>query len=183
MKVCVINFSSRKNGNGHHILEYITEIMSKERGEYDIIDFSSFDVNPCGKCNYECFGNLCIYRDDGIYSAYRKILMASIVVSVIPIYGGLPCSNFFAFNERAQGAFRDEEFGKLESIRNKYIIIGNSGKEITKKIVYENDKNAKEDDFIAVSSNEMGEQSIKGNLMDYEYYRKKIERFIVQSLK
>lgn len=182
MKVCVINFSSRKNGNGYHISERIVEIMSRENRKYDLIDFSRFAVNTCGKCNYECFDNLCVYKDDEIYSAYRKILKADIVISVIPIYGGLPCSNFFVFNERAQGAFKDEEFEHLEVIRNKYIIIGNTGTEITKRIVYENDNHAKDEDFLVISSNEIGERSIKGNLMDYVCYRERIEKFLAHSL-
>ena len=102
------------------------------------------------------------------------------VISVIPIYGGLPCSNFFVFNERAQGAFQDEEFEQLEEIRNKYIIIGNTGVEITKKIIHENDNHAKEEEFLVISSNEVGERSIKGNMMEYDWYREKINEFVAQ---
>lgn len=180
MKVSVINYSSRKNGNGYHIAEYIKEIVLRENKEFDLIDFSCFSANACGKCNYECFDNCCVYKDDEIYSAYRKILKTNMVISVIPIYGGLPCSNYFVFNERAQGAFKDEEFEQLEEIRNKYIIIGNTGVEITKKIVYENDDHAKDEDFLVISSNEIGERSIKGNLMDFERYREKISKFVFQ---
>lgn len=180
MKMSVLNYSSRKNGNGYHIAEYIKEIISRENREYDLIDFSRFSANTCGKCNYECFDSDCVYKNDEIYNAYRKILKADMVISVIPIYGGLPCSNFFVFNERAQGAFQDEEFEQLEDIRNKYIIIGNTGVEITKKIIHENDNHAKEEDFLVISSNEVGERSIKGNLMEYDWYREKINEFIAQ---
>jgi len=182
MKISVINYSSRKNGNGYHIVEYIKDIIVRQNGRYDLIDFSSFATNSCGTCNYECFDNDCVYENDEIYRAYRKILNSNIVISVIPIYGGLPCSNFFVFNERAQGAFKDDEFEQLERIKNKYIIIGNTGTEITKKIIYENDEHAKEEDFLIISSNEVGERSIKGNLMDYDRYREKVCRFVVHSI-
>lgn len=79
MRISVINYSSRKNGNCHHISEYIEEIISCEKHEYDLIDFSAFSVNTCGKCNYECFGNHCVYKDDEIYRAYRKILDADLM--------------------------------------------------------------------------------------------------------
>lgn len=180
MRIDVINYSSRKNGNGYHIAEYIKGIILRENRECDLIDFSRFFANACGKCNYECFDSDCVHKNDEIYNAYRKILKADMVISVIPIYGGLPCSNFFVFNERAQGAFRDEEFEQLEEIRNKYIIIGNTGVEITKKIIGENDNHAKEEDFLVISSNEVGERSIKGNLMEYDRYREKINKFVAQ---
>ncbi len=178
MKISVINYSSRKNGNCHHIAEYVEAIISGEKHEYDLIDFSAFSVNTCGKCNYECFGNHCVYKDDEIYRAYRKILDADIVISVIPIYGGLPCSNFFAFSERVQGAFQDDEFDQFEAVKNKYIIVGNTGLEITKKIVGANDSLVRDEDFLAISSNEVGERSVRGNLMDYELYRGKIREWI-----
>lgn len=42
MRIDVINYSSRKNGNGYHIAEYIKEIILRENRECDLIDFSRF---------------------------------------------------------------------------------------------------------------------------------------------
>lgn len=179
MNIAVINFSSRKNGNCFGFSQYIIDILKNKQNNVFFIDFSDMNTAACGKCNYECFKTNCIYKNDDVYNAYRKLIQYEQVISIIPIYCGLPCSNFFLFNERVQGAFiTDEEFALFDKIKNRYIIIGNDGFETTKDIIQQNDKTAEKRDFLSVRSNDMKEKSIKGNLPDYQYYRDMVYSFI-----
>lgn len=179
-KVFVISFSSRKNGNSFHIASYVTQALKNAvlHEHVEMIDFSSIISNVCGECNYECFDNMCIYLNDDIYNLYRKLLTADLIFSIVPIYCGLPCSNYFIFNERIQGALRGDEFSKLDSVKKKYIIIGNTGIQISKEIFSQNDDELMESDILSLRSNDVCERSIKGNLMEYDYYKKLLDDFL-----
>lgn len=179
MNFAVINFSSRKNGNCFRLSQYVISILNDKQDNVFFIDFSDMNTAACGKCDYECFKTNCIYKNDDVYKAYRKTIQCEQVISIIPIYCGLPCSNFFLFNERVQGAFiNDEEFALFDKIKNRYIIIGNNGFEAARYIMMQNDKMAEKKDFLSVRSNDMKEKSIKGNLADYQYYRDMVYSFI-----
>ncbi|MCM1054071.1 MAG: NAD(P)H-dependent oxidoreductase [Bacteroides sp.] len=179
--IAVVNFSSRSNGNCFKFSQYIISILNEqnEQGDIFFIDFSKINANSCGRCNYECFDDVCINKNDDIYAAYRKIIKCGQVISVVPIYCGLPCSNFFLFNERVQGALDDKEFDLYDKIKNRYIIIGNDGYKTAKIIFKHNDKMADEKDFLSVRSNDVKEKSVKGNLADYQYYRDMVKSFIM----
>lgn len=179
-RICVINFSSRANGNCNRIADYVVAYLKSNISSCQIrkLDFSAACCHSCGNCNYECFDNICDYIGDDIYEMYRSLLSAELVISVIPIYSGLPCSNYFVMSERIQGAFVDQEFDEFDNLKNKYIVIGNTGTQITKDIIAQNNENIHDQDFLFIQSNDVGERSIKGNLIEFDYFKKQINRFL-----
>lgn len=184
-KICIISYSSRKNGNCSRTAEYIAHAFEKSSRLYQISEvcFSDINFHICGHCDYECFHDMCKYDNDDICQIYRTMLESDLILQVIPIYGGLPCSNYFIMNERAQGALHGDEYEKLEHIRNKYVIIGNTGTEITKDIIYQSAGKLSEEDFLVLRSNDVGERSYKGNLMEYNYYQEQMDGFLAAIIK
>ncbi|MBP5599225.1 MAG: flavodoxin family protein [Lachnospiraceae bacterium] len=179
MKIIIISYSSRKNGNCYRIAEYIKGLFSKNTlFQTEIISFSNIKSSGCGTCNYECFDDTCVFNNDALSQLYRSLLNADLLISIIPIYCGVPCSNYFIMNERAQGALSDDEYEVWDAMKKKYIVIGNTGLDITKSIIKENDPSFSEDSFVSISSNIVHERSIKGNLIDYSIFKRIIKQFL-----
>ncbi len=184
MRICIINYSSRTNGNCTAITQFIVSVLNKEYPscQISVVGFPDIEVHHCGECNYECFGVGCPNKNDAIQIMYDEVVSSDLLLSVIPIYGGLPCSNYFAFSERAQGALTDDGFNKIDSIKNKYIVVGNTGEEVTKAIIKATDLLFSEKDILFVKSHTVGERSIRGNLMEYECFRGSISSFVVGAI-
>lgn len=176
-RILLINYSIRKDGNCSKFLSHIKKRLSNN----NIIETSNLNdefSNKCGNCNYECFSGKCKWIDDNIYCLWQKVLSSDIIIHIFPIYCGLPCSNFFVFSERIQGAFHNDEFYEIENKHNMYIVVGNDGKEITQNIIQVNNSKFENNDLLFISSHDVGEKSIKGNLVEHEYYKKKIDSFL-----
>jgi len=127
MKICIVNFSSRKNGNSENISKYLKELFQYENVK--TYNFSSLNIEKCGKCSYGCLKehNKCPYQDR-IYNIYHNICNSDICYYIIPNYCGYPCSNFFIFNERGCGYFNKNEnkSNKYLNVKKKFIVITNS---------------------------------------------------------
>lgn len=99
----IISFSARKDGNCGRIAAHIAQTGD------EIVHFANLQARGCSSCAYECFGGKCPYREDGVYALYQRMTAADRVFLVVPLYGGNPSSLYFAFCERGQDFFRDEE--------------------------------------------------------------------------
>jgi len=117
MKKMFISFSARKDGNCDEIANFLA------RDDDKIIYFRDLNVHSCSNCDYECFENLCKYRNDAIYCLYEEMQNYQKVVFVVPIYCGNPSSLYFMFNERSQDYFMHDEV-KYENIVKRLFIIG-----------------------------------------------------------
>ena len=53
MKITIVNFSGRKNGNCRAISKVIADIHSDD--EISVFNFCDITLEPCGKCGYDCF--------------------------------------------------------------------------------------------------------------------------------
>ncbi len=185
MKIFILNYSSRKNGNCAKTAKFIGITFKQLNKDCDITvsDFPNVGDNTCGKCSYECFGGSCPYCFDDLQKMYDHIIRSDIFISIVPIYGGYPCSNFFVLNERIQGAFDDIGFEMLERVKNKYIVIANTDINVTKQIFQANDNKFCEEDILVLKSSDVGERSIRGNLIEYDYYQKMIISFLERFVK
>lgn len=130
MKISIINFSNRKNGNSESISKFLKELYIDE--EVKCYTFSSLNIEQCGKCSYGCLkeNKKCLYKDR-IYNIYRNICNSDICYYVIPNYCDYPCSNFFIFNERGCGYFNKSEakLNKYLNVKKKFVVITNSNTE------------------------------------------------------
>lgn len=112
----IISFSARQNGNCDSLANYIATEQDK------IIYFRELNIHSCGNCNYECFQQECVYREDDIYQLYHQMCDYGKVILLVPMYCGNPCSLYFIFNERCQDYFMHND--TYEEIQKRLYIIG-----------------------------------------------------------
>ena len=74
-KICIISYSSRKNGNCGRAAEYIAYVFEKSSRLYQIreVCFSDINFHICGHCDYECFHDMCKYDSVGVQMATRSM--------------------------------------------------------------------------------------------------------------
>ncbi len=112
-----ISFSARENGN----CDDIAQFLSNEQDE--IIYFRNTNYHMCVNCDYECFNKHCKYRDDDIYKIFEKMQQYQKIIFIVPMYCGNPSSLYFAFCERSQDYFTQNE-DKYNDLIKKLFIIG-----------------------------------------------------------
>ncbi len=180
MKICILNYSFRKNGNCAGISNYVATSLLQQFPDVSLIsmDFPAVGDHRCGNCAYDCFEGHCPYKADELQRIYEELLLSDMLISVVPVYSAFPCSNFFVLSERVQGAYDDSGFEKFDKLKNKYIFVGNNGDSAIKEIIRTSYHSFQDRDILFIRSHDVGERSIRGNLMDYEYYQEKIREFV-----
>lgn len=127
MSVCVISFSSRKNGNCAGIGELICSLLPEAR----LYRFSDFAIHPCGGCDYDCFapGGLCPWREDKEYELLDAIIGSEQTYFVLPNYCDCPCANFFIFSERCQSYFQNRNglLTAYKRVPKRAVVVSNTG--------------------------------------------------------
>ncbi|HOG01744.1 MAG: hypothetical protein BWY35_02153 [Firmicutes bacterium ADurb.Bin248] len=167
MKTCVIDFSARANGNCASIAEFI---LSQSGGsDAEVFHFSSIDINPCGKCNYECFKTRedCPYIEDDLCRIYESVMASGIAYFIVPNYCDYPCSNYFAFNERGQCFFQNREqiLEKYLNKKKKFIVVSNTAKENFRTAFHYQVRENESPDILFISARHFKRNSIDGDLM------------------
>ena len=112
----IISFSARPNGNCDSLANYIATEQD------NIMYFRELNIHSCRNCNYECFEQECIHREDDIYQLYHQMCDYEKVILLVPMYCGNPCSLYFTFNERCQDYFMHND--TYEEIQKRLYIIG-----------------------------------------------------------
>ena len=178
MKRLVINFSGRENGNCDNISKAIQEMFHMD--EVEIVSFNHLNVQPCTKCNYECFENKekCPFYNDEIKDLYNKILETDFAYYVIPNYCGYPCANFFIFNERSVCVFSKEKELLNEYLQKskKFIVVSSSNQDNFKNILQYQTVMAP--DILFLNSREFNQRSIEGKLMENDEAKNKLIEFL-----
>ena len=127
--VIIVSFSSRNHGNCEQISNQIRASYDKQTNVLHY-KFSDFEIQPCGKCHYQCFkdNTACPYIGDMEYKLLDEICHSTMAYFVIPNYCDYPCANFFIFNERSQCYFQNhpERLDQYLQIRKKFIVVSNS---------------------------------------------------------
>ena len=154
MKISIISFSGRANGNCSQIADYLNEL---HQGEATIYRFSDFSISACGNCNHECMaGNSCPHIDDMEVTLQEATANSDMTYFIVPNYCGYPCSNFFVFNERCVCWTwgRQDRVDAYNNAQKKAIIVSNSGADNFKKLLGYH--GMKEDDMLFLGSRTYG---------------------------
>jgi len=125
MKRCIlVSFGGRKDGNCSTVLSYIRNEYSNDIIRIEQIEVLDLSLESCGNCDYTCFNGKCNKSDD-IEMLYKKLIDSDLIIMCIPVYGNHLCSKYFAFNERGQGIWKDDETYKIFLEKTFLIGIGN----------------------------------------------------------
>lgn len=177
MRVCIVSFSTRKNGNCATIGNYIRDIYCDTA---ILLSFADFSINPCGKCNYECFtDNLsCPYINDMECSLIDNIISHDLTYFIVPNYCDYPCANFFAFSERQQCYFKDNpsKLDAYEKAHKKFIVISNTEQNNFQKVFSYHVTETPT--ILYLSARHYGKNSIAGNILSSDKAKEDVEEFV-----
>lgn len=177
MSVCVVSFSSRKNGNCAKISDLVcTQFRNVSR-----FDFSDFEIHPCGSCEYECFtdASRCPWIHDREYELLDAITRSEQTYFILPNYCGYPCANFFIFNERSLCYFQNnaELLDAYERVPKKAIVVSNTdGENISAALAYHG---LEVPQILFLSAKRFGKSSIGGDLLTSVQARADLKQFIM----
>lgn len=178
MSVCIVSFSSRKNGNCSQTGEFIRAYLS----DTILYDFANFTIHPCGDCSYQCFngGSNCPYFLDKEREILDAITNSTTTYFIVPNYCDFPCSNFFVFNERSLCYFQNNEklLARYLQASKKFIVISNTNLENFKTaFAYHTDN---EPDILCLSSKKYGKSSTDNNLLSSQQAIDDLKEFITK---
>ena len=182
-KICIISFSARPGGNCGSIAREIQKFW-QGRGEVELFDFSALEITPCGRCGYECFVDResCPYFSDPEFAICEAIAASDITYFILPNYCYYPPANFFIFNERGQCYFQrhHELLEKYLSVRKKFIVVSNTGRENFTAAFRYHVPEGTEPDTLFLRAREFGRVSIRGDLLSSPEAVEAVRGFIVQ---
>lgn len=178
MSVCVVSFSSRKDGNCSKISEYICSTLPDVK-QYN---FSNFTISPCGKCNYQCFlsGDKCPYYDDIERELLDSITHSELTYFIVPNYCDYPCSNFFIFNERSVCYFQNNPklLNDYLQAPKKFIVVSNS--DTNNFVTAFSYQVLDEPKTLLLSAKKYNKNSIDGDLLTSEQAVAKLQHFLAE---
>lgn len=176
MSVCIISFSSRKNGNCSQISEFIGTLFSDAK----LYDFVNFTINACGDCSYQCFncGSNCPFFSDKECEILEAITNSTATYFIVPNYCDFPCSNFFIFNERSLCFFQNNEklLTAYLQVPKKFIVVSNTDlKNFKTAFAYHTND---EPEILCLSAKKYGKISIDGNLLTSKRVVEDLRKFV-----
>jgi len=181
MRISIINFSGRHNGNCSDIAELIVQSKHAEH-ETARYDMSALDVTPCGKCGYNCFedSTCCPYINDDVYRIYSSICSSDLAYYIVPNYCDYPNAYFFIFNERGQCFFRSspDKLGQYLNTSKKFIVISNTGEENFRNILSDHISENSVLDILFLSAKSFGIDSIGGGLIGSAEAKQILEEYM-----
>lgn len=177
MSVCIVSFSSRKNGNCTQISNYIGS-MFKDAVCYN---FSNFNITGCGNCTYQCFANskACPYARDKEHEILETISKSEMAIFIVPNYCDYPCSNYFVFNERSLNYLQNNEqmSSAYMKVPKKFIVISNTNRSNFNSIfAYQTFEERK---ILFLSSKKYGKKSTDGDLITSDKVIEEVKRFVL----
>ncbi len=178
-KYTLVSFGGRKDGNCSTVLSYIKNKYSNDKIKFEQIDALNLCIEFCGNCDYACFKGKCNKADD-TEALYKKLINSDLIIMCIPVYGNHLCSRYFAFNERGQAIWKNDEDYKLFLKKTFLIGIGN----ISNSNLFKDELNLIFDEYniknhtLILSSNDYDLSSIRDKLIDNKDCTNLIESFI-----
>ena len=177
MRILIISFSARSDGNCDEISKMIQESYSCD---CTVFRFSQQQIHPCGGCRYECFGKdkPCPYIGDTEYVLMDAVCNHDLTYFVIPNYCDYPCANYFIFNERSQCYFqhKPEQLDAFLRAPKKFIVISNTNQDHFRQILSQNV--CSEPEILFLSAKKFGRISIRGDLLTSEATVSDIRHFV-----
>lgn len=177
MKICVISFSSRKQGNCAGIGEWICSLLP----EATLFRFSDFELHPCGSCDYDCFANGkgCPWSGDMESELLDAIIGSDLTYFILPNYCNYPCANFFLFNERCQSYFqhRNDLLTAYDRVPKRAIVVSNTDEEHFQTILASHGCDPSQ--ILFLHARTYGKTSIRGDLMTSEQAASDVRAFVL----
>ena len=176
MSICVVSFSSRKNGNCERIGEFVCSLLPDAK----LYSFADFEIHPCGNCNYECFEKStgCPWVRDKEYEILDAITNSSLTYFIVPNYCDYPCANFFIFNERSLCYFQNREdlLNAYERVPKKVIVVSNTNREHFQEAMKYHAEC--EPEILFLSAKKYGKRSTDGDLLTSEQAARDLRKFV-----
>ena len=181
IKVVILNFSSRKNGNCAEITDYIEHYYNRTNVCSFVIDKNSMPA--CGECDYECLkpDMDCRVLNQQEKAVFDAVCESDLVYLVIPNYCGYPCANYFAFNERSVGYFNMDEslMEKYMSVPKRFIIVSNSEGDNFKEAMRQQTSGTP--DILYLKSRKYHKSSIAGDLLTSNAAKADLQAFLAHA--
>lgn len=181
MKVIAISLSLRANGNCSNSVDFIVENLKQRGIQCEKANFANLEFEQCGSCGYYCFKfDECLYNDD-ITLLYEKCKSADLIIAAVPTYNGHLSSSYFAFSERAQGVFKNQDIEELFLKKLNLIVIGNLGNGVemaTKEALYNLEDKPYGTETIVLASREFGLSAIRDNIVENNQIKNKLSSFV-----
>ena len=179
-RVLVLTFSSRKNGNCVAISRHICNFFKRTNVPVRVLDASQ--IAPCNGCDYECLrpGVICSNLTQEQSNLMDTLCNSDLVYFVVPNYCGLPCANYYAFNERTVGYFNmdREKMNQYMRVDKRFIIVSNT--EGFEQAMQQQTLDAPI--CIYLKTRQYSKQSINGDLMDSKDACRDQEAFLERDL-
>ena len=177
MSVCVVSFSSRKNGNCARINELISSMYPSAKH----YSFSQFKITGCGDCSYQCFerGDRCPYARDKERELLDAMTNSDLVIFIVPNYCDYPCSNYFVFNERSICYFQnnDELLKKYLQTPKKFVVVSNTKSDhFQQAFSYQT---VGVPDVMFLAANDYGQMSTDGNIVSSSEAVEEMRKFLL----
>ena len=179
-QITILNFSGRNNGNCSAISDYIKTFCANT-------DVSAFHIDQnygsCGGCNYECLipGTMCPKRDVVQNEIMDAMGASDLIYYIVPNYCGLPCANYYAFNERCTGYFNmDRELmKKFQSIQRRFVVVSNT--ETDAFVQAMKMQSGTDPEILYMKTGKYGKRSTAGDILESEAARADLESFLSQA--
>lgn len=179
MKITIVNFSGRKDGSCREISRVIA--ASHPEDETAVFDFCDIKLEPCGRCEYDCFSpeKQCPYQRDGVYDMYDRITQSELAYFILPNYCDYPNANYFIFNERSQCYFqhREQLLDEYLSVKKRFVVVSNTQKQNFITALSYQISEGESPDILFLSAKAYQKSSVAGDLMTSSEAKNAVEMF------
>lgn len=174
--VTIVSFSSRKDGNCNKIACFIRKNIQNTV----VYSFADFSVEPCGKCDYQCFANRqdCPFIDDMEYKLLEAICNSEMAYFILPNYCDYPNANYFIFNERSNCFFQGQNdlLEQYLNVPKKFIVVSNMESDHFRE-AFTQQVNG-EPEILFLRAKYFGKRSIDGDLLPSDDVESIIRAFL-----
>lgn len=174
--VTILSFSSRKDGNSAKIAKFLGENIQNAT----VYSFADFYIEPCGKCDYQCFVNRldCPFIGDMEYPLLEAICSSEMVYFVVPNYCDYPNANYFIFNERSNCFFQGQTdlLEQYLNVPKKFVVVSNSQSDHFLEAFTQQVNETPE--ILFLHAKQFGKRAIDGDLLDSKEVERKLKAFL-----
>lgn len=182
MRICVVSFSGRKDGNCSRIAREIQSCLQGE--EITLFDLAEVTLHPCGQCACECFadGQACPHIDDAEYPLLDAMTHSDMAYLVVPNHCDYPGAYYFAFNERSLCYFSGHEalLERYARIRKRFVVVS-GGETAHMEEAFRQQTGGESPEMLVLSARRYDRRSIAGDLMDDERARQAVWDFVARA--
>jgi multimeric flavodoxin WrbA len=108
MKSLILFGSPRKDGNTRQLMDAITEVIKREKGDVRVLYLNDMNIRPCQACRKCADTGICRINDD-MKDVHKYVRESDTVVFATPVYWSGPSAQMKLVMDRSV-AFLDNEF-------------------------------------------------------------------------